>query len=62
MAALENLAAAVDKLSTDVAALVAKANTPTGPSEADVQAQADRVTALDSTVVAALGTPAAPSS
>ena len=42
MAAIDNLTAAVDKLTASVDALVAK---PTGPTEAAVQAEADRVAA-----------------
>ena len=53
VAAIDNLTANVQKLSTDVAALVAKLQA--APSEAAVQAQADAVAQIDSQVVTALG-------
>lgn len=51
MAALDNLKANVEQLSADVQALLAQ---PKGVSEADVQAQADAVAAIDASVKAAL--------
>lgn len=50
MAALDDLKANVAKLSADVDALLAK---PAGVPEAEVQAQADAVAAVDAKVVAA---------
>lgn len=57
MAAIDNLTANVDKLSADVQTLIAKANQPIPPAgvpEAAVQAQADRVAAIDAQVIAAI--------
>lgn len=52
MAAIDDLQANVAKLSADVDALLAK---PMGVPEAQVQAQADAVAAVDAKVVQALG-------
>ena len=52
MAALDTLNSNISKLSTDVEALIAKQTT--GVPEADVQAAADSVAALDAKVTAAL--------
>lgn len=53
MAAIDNLTAAITQLDQDVKALIAK---PAGVPEAQVQAAADAVTAIDTEVKAALGT------
>lgn len=45
--AVDNANAALDKLASDVAALVAR---PNGVSEAEVQALADKATAIDATI------------
>lgn len=51
VAAIDNLNTNVANLKTDVEALIAK---PTGVPEADVQAAADAVAAIDTEVVAKL--------
>lgn len=52
MAAIDNLTVNVAKLSTDVDTLLAK---PAGVPEAQVQAAADAVAAVDAKIVAAIG-------
>ena len=51
VAAIDNLNTNIGNLKTDVEALIAK---PTGVPEADVQAAADAVAAIDTEVVAKL--------